>query len=38
MVKDAVKKYGKGMGEHYKLKYRGDVDKLDKNFDMLVDK
>ena len=38
MVKDAVKKYGKGMGEHYKLKYRGDVDKLDTNFDNLVDK
>jgi hypothetical protein len=33
MVKEAVKKYGKGLGEKYKLQYRGDVDELDNNFD-----
>jgi len=31
-VEAVVKRYGKGLGEKYKLKYRGDVDDFDKAF------
>ena len=27
-----MKRYGKGLGEKYKLKYRGDIDEFDKAF------
>jgi hypothetical protein len=31
-VEVVVKKYGKGLGEKYTLKYRGDVDDFNKAF------
>ena len=33
MIKEAVKKYGKGLGEKSKLRYRGDVDSFDMKFE-----
>ena len=33
MVEQTVKKYGKGLGEKYVLKYRGDVDDFNKEFE-----